>query len=332
MNKLSNKSTLIVELVIYIGFIVFLSLILNSVFSGVVIGRTPKPDRELIYSLSNHLLPKILISLGILISVGLTSLTTFKLIGKIDLENEKINLTELITLVLLTLILIVPIIIFDNKLDDYNGYSFGFSLALLIITMTLITVKTINIFFKKSEEITIQSLAEGAILGALAVVLGLLSKLLGLELPNGGSFSLSMLPLIIYGFRRGAKMGFIMGFTYGLINFITDGQVLHWGSIFFDYLIPFGLVAFIPGLLRKKAQKGSYLAIILGAFLAGFARYIFHGLSGVIFFSEYAGEVNPWLYSFILYNLPYMAISTVASLVFTVLLSKNFIIEETKIR
>lgn len=332
MNKRSNKSTLIIELVIYVGFIVFLSLILNSVFNGVVIGRTPKPDRGLIYSLSNFILPKVVISLGIVVSLGLTILTSLRLFNKGNIDNSKFAVTELIALFILVLVSIVPIVIFDNKLDDYNGYSFGFGLALLIASITLLTVKVISLFFKEQEEITIQSLAEGAILGALAVVLGLLSKLLGLELPNGGSFSLSMLPLIIYGFRRGPKMGFIMGFTYGLINFITDGQILHWGSIFFDYLIPFALVAFIPGLLRKKAQSGSYFAIILGAFLAGFARYIFHGLSGVIFFSEYAGEVNPWLYSFIIYNLPYMAVSTLGSLIFTVLLSRNFIVEETMIR
>ena len=80
---------------------------------------------------------------------------------------------------------------------------------------------------------------EGAIMVALSMVLSVLSDLIPfLKLPNGGSFSLSMLPIFIFALRRGSIGGFVVGLAYSIINFLIDGMVLHWGSIFFDYLIP----------------------------------------------------------------------------------------------
>ena len=45
-------------------------------------------------------------------------------------------------------------------------------------------------------------------------------------------------------------------------------------------------------------------------------RYISSSLSGVLFFGDYAPEgMNPWFYSFIVYNAAYMGPSLVANLV-----------------
>lgn len=330
MEKTNKKILLIVELVIYIGFIVLFSLILSNVFNGIVVGRTESKD--LIYSDINLLIPKLVVGFGILVSAILLVVKSLELSGKLNNESvsKKIDSTLLIILLLIT---VLPVVLFNAGVDKYNGFSFGLSFSIIITIITVILVKTIDHFSGEKEVITVHQLAEGAILAALAIVLSLISKLLGfLELPQGGSFSLSMLPLVIYGFRRGPKMGFIMGFTYSIMNFIIDGSILHWGSIFFDYLIPFSLVGAIPGLFSKKAQKGSLSSVFYGVLLAGLARYVFHGLSGVIFFAEYAGELNPWFYSFIVYNLPYMGISTIGTLVFTVLLSGKFIVTDTRLR
>ena len=68
--------------------------------------------------------------------------------------------------------------------------------------------------------IRIRQMTETAILIALAVLLDLLFKAIPiLKMPTGGSFSLTMLPLIINGYRNGLKWGIISGLAYAVINF-----------------------------------------------------------------------------------------------------------------
>jgi len=337
MQEKNNLVTIVLKKVLYLILLVSSSLILNTLFNskGIVIDRDQ--NKELIYGSHNLLFAKISVIISIIIILALIiyeSIKLFRVIKNEELiENNFIKITKIILLSVFIAVNIYSIIIFPSKLDKYNKYGFGFSFANLIIGITaLLFLIHKHYFSEEKEKITIEVIAEGAIFAALAVVLSLMSKLIPfLELPQGGSFSLSMLPLFIYGFRRGISAGAIMGFVYGLVNFITDGFIIHWGSLFFDYLIPFSLVAASAGLFMNGAKKSSYKHIVLGVLLGGLLRYIMHGFSGVIFFGEFT-EGNSWFYSFILYNLPYMAVSTIGSLIFTLILAKNFIFDSTKIR
>jgi len=157
-------------------------------------------------------------------------------------------------------------------------------------------------------------LVEIGIFVGIAIVLELISTLIPfLHMPQGGSISLGMLPIFIIAYRYGVKEGVIAGFVFGIINFILSGYAIHWGSIFFDYIFAFSALG-IAGIFKKNALS-STPSFILGILLGGFLRYIFHGLSGVIFFSSFAGDFNPWFYSFIVYNLPYMAASIVLTII-----------------
>ena len=114
---------------------------------------------------------------------------------------------------------------------------------------------------------------------------------------------------------------------------ITDGgTIIHLGVPFFDYLLPFSLLAGVSGLFSKKAQEGHLGAVVAAVLIGGFIRYVFHGFSGVLFFSEYAGDNNAWFYSFILYNLPYMTVSIIGTLVVTLMLRRQLIVADTRIR
>ena len=153
-------------------------------------------------------------------------------------------------------------------------------------------------------------LVEVGIFVAIAIVLELISTLIPfLHMPQGGSISLGMLPIFIIAYRFGVKEGVIAGFVFGIVNFILSGYAIHWGSIFFDYMFAFSALG-IAGLFKKTALSNNF-SFIAGIALGGFLRYVFHGLSGVIFFSSYAGDFNPWFYSFIVYNLPYMLASII---------------------
>jgi thiamine transporter len=94
---------------------------------------------------------------------------------------------------------------------------------------------------------------------------------------------------------------------------MIDGFYWHWGSIFFDYIFAFGLLG-VTGFFTK-GRKNIFI-FVLGIDVAGFLRYIMSSLSGVLFFGEYAADAGyadaVWFYSFIVYNLGYNLLSTIA--------------------
>ncbi len=185
-------------------------------------------------------------------------------------------------------------------------------------------------------KINIRQFTETAILVALAVVLDLLCKLIPfLIMPQGGHVSLAILVMVIIGLRNGLKYGLVGGFTFAVINFILDGYVWHIGSIFFDYIIPFTCFG-LAGLFKDKF-KNQYTRITCAILFCSLIRYISHGLSGVIFFAEYAnvpdninwdltGNTLVWVYSFVLYNLPYVGLSCVVSIIVGLILANRNLI------
>jgi thiamine transporter len=120
------------------------------------------------------------------------------------------------------------------------------------------------------------------------------------EMPQGGSVSLAMVPILFIAFRRGASSGIFAGAVYGLLSIIFDGVIYHPMSIFLDYLFAFGVLG-IAGFFPKNN-----LGIILGSTVAVFGSFFFSLLSGVFLFASYAPEgQSPWIYSAI-YNGSYM--------------------------
>ena len=157
-------------------------------------------------------------------------------------------------------------------------------------------------------------LVEGAVMVALATVLSFIRVF---KLPWGGSITLlSMLPIVLFSIRRGAKSGLTVSFVFALIQFaqgVMDG-LFGWGltpgmliaCILLDYLGAFTVLG-IAGIFRKKGLPGW----IGGISLAIALRFVLHFLSGVVIWQSF-GELwngfstdNTFLYSF-LYNGCYM--------------------------
>ena len=65
-------------------------------------------------------------------------------------------------------------------------------------------------------------LCEGAILVALAEILGFLK--IG-HLPNGGSISLMMLPIVVFALCWGLGSGLLAGFVLGVVDFMIAGGI-----------------------------------------------------------------------------------------------------------
>lgn len=172
----------------------------------------------------------------------------------------------------------------------------------------------------------LQFLMEASILGALSFIL---DKLTIFVMPQGGSITLSMLPIIVMAFRWGLGGGLLTGFLSGLLQLITGGTIFHWAQALLDYTLAYTLVGMaavttfwlVSGIAKEK--KGRMIAaIVTGTVIGGLLRFAIHVYGGIVFFGSYAPEGQPvWLYS-IVYNASYMIpsillCSLVACLLFT---------------
>jgi len=166
------------------------------------------------------------------------------------------------------------------------------------------------------HRLTSRQISETGLLIAIAVIIELVFRVLPRQ-PQGGSIDVTMLPLFIIAYRFGLKNGIIAGIVFGIINFLMSGLVLHWGSIFFDYILAFGVLGLAA--LFFKMNKDSVVLFGTGIVVAGILRFLLHYLSGIIFFGQYAPEGTPVaLYSFT-YNITYMGPSILLTLIVGVL-------------
>ncbi|MDO5116210.1 MAG: energy-coupled thiamine transporter ThiT [Synergistaceae bacterium] len=135
-------------------------------------------------------------------------------------------------------------------------------------------------------KIPLKVLVEGALSAALAVALSYFKLF---SMPQGGSVSLTLLPLLIFSFRNGARYGIFAGAVTGLLRLMLGGYVVHPLQALLDYPAASALIG-LAGFFPHRKWLG-----VLCACSANFAAAV---LSGVIFFSSYAPEgTNVWLYS-----------------------------------
>lgn len=78
---------------------------------------------------------------------------------------------------------------------------------------------------KTNSRMKLRALTEGAVLVALAQILGYIKLY---ELPNGGSVCLSMLPIFVYCARWGFGKGLLASFAFSLLQLLLDGAYA-WG-------------------------------------------------------------------------------------------------------
>ena len=122
-------------------------------------------------------------------------------------------------------------------------------------------------------------------------------------MPQGGSITAaSMLPLMLFSYVYGMGPGCLVGALYGVLQFIIEPYFLSLPQMLLDYPIAFGMMG-LAGLFSKMDNEN--LGLTVGVVLASVGRFVAAVLSGVIFFAEYAGDQNPWVYS-IVYNGSYM--------------------------
>lgn len=152
---------------------------------------------------------------------------------------------------------------------------------------------------------------ECAVMVALAVLCSFIKVW---EMPQGGSVSLTMVPLLFIAFRRGAVAGITSGVAYGAISLIFSGAIYHPMSIILDYVLAYGVLG-VAGFFGKSTE-----GIFVGTFIGVALRFISSLISGAVLFASYAPEGhNPWIYSLI-YQATYMVPELIICIVVFVVL------------
>ena len=172
----------------------------------------------------------------------------------------------------------------------------------------------------------ILSVACGGICLGLSFVL---SQITLFKMPQGGSVTpASMLPILFFCLAFGAKKGFVVTFAFSLLQLI-GGELVSFPQVMLDYIVAFtvvGVAGFFAASAKKREQFKNpikrlklvpFWRIGVAVFFAFILRFISHVLSGVIFWSEFAGDQNPWVYS-ILYNGTFLAVEAAITTVILV--------------
>ena len=147
-------------------------------------------------------------------------------------------------------------------------------------------------------------LVESAVMIALAAVLELVAKMIIPEMPFGGQVTIvSMLPVVLVGWKYGMGNGLITGFVYSLVQMALGVKTIsglimpasedYLGSLgnvvlmfIFDYIVAYTVLGL--GAIYKKKIKNNSISLGLGAFTALSLRYISHIISGYILYGAWA--------------------------------------------
>lgn len=166
-------------------------------------------------------------------------------------------------------------------------------------------------------KISVREMTETAMLIALALILDtpLLKFRIG---ANGGSVSLTMIPLFILALRVGPFKGFIsIGIIYSLLSCLADGEPLF--ALPFDYILGYGSIAIIGlfknKILGKKPTIFGCFLLFLSIILVFISRMIFSSISSVIFY-----EVN--FVAGLAYNVLYIGPASLLCIVVLLVLYK----------
>ena len=171
---------------------------------------------------------------------------------------------------------------------------------------------------KSTSHLKLRALCEGAVMVALAQILGYIKLF---SLPNGGSITLNMLPIFIFCARWGFGPGMLASFSLSLLQLLLDGAYAWgWQSIIGDYIVAYTVLG-LAGLFHGRKN-----GFFTGMFVGGFARFLVAWYVGAVVWGEYMPEsffgmtmVSPWVYS-ALYNGSYLLINICLCLLLGLLL------------
>ena len=162
----------------------------------------------------------------------------------------------------------------------------------------------------KSAKMSVKQLVFSAMAIALAITIATVIKLP--SLPAGGSATLfSMLMIVLIGYWYGPKTGLTCSFAFGILQFISNPYILHPLQVLLDYPLAFGALG-LSGFFHTKKR-----GLLIGYIVSVTGRFIFHSISGIIFYTEYVGNIGgnaAAIASGLIYNLSYILPEALATI------------------
>lgn len=152
-----------------------------------------------------------------------------------------------------------------------------------------IVVFGIALFFagKNSEKnkMSAKQLACSAMAMALAFITSYIKIF---SLPWGGSVTLcSMLFIVLVANWYGVRTGILVGFTYGMLQFLQEPYVLSLFQVCCDYVLAFAALG-VAGFFAKQKN-----GLLKGYIVAVLARGAFHALGGYLYWMDYMPDNFP---------------------------------------
>lgn len=177
-----------------------------------------------------------------------------------------------------------------------------FGLILLGIVLYVMT--------KNGKRWPARMIANAALCIALSFILSFIKIY---ELPQGGSITpASMLPILMFAYAYGVSPGVIVGFAYGLLQFVQGGWFVHPMQFLLDYPLAFSMLGF-AGISTKLPKRWGFIpGILLGVFL----RFVCAFLTGIFFWADSANGQNVLIYSAV-YNGTYLIPEAIICIVIT---------------
>ena len=124
---------------------------------------------------------------------------------------------------------------------------------------------------------------------AMAMALAFITSYIKIfSLPWGGSVTLcSMLFIVLVANWYGVRTGILVGFTYGMLQFLQEPYVLSLFQVCCDYVLAFAALG-VAGFFAKQKN-----GLLKGYIVAVLARGAFHALGGYLYWMDYMPDNFP---------------------------------------
>ncbi|RKD33249.1 energy-coupled thiamine transporter ThiT [Lacrimispora algidixylanolytica] len=181
---------------------------------------------------------------------------------------------------------------------EYMLTTAGYIAVILLLAVVFLGFQ----FFSKPNQTTPHIRTQRLVYCAGAMALSLVTSLIKFaSLPFGGSITLfSMLFICLIGYVFGVRTGIMTGVAYGILQFIMNPYIFAPIQVLLDYPLAFGALG-LSGLFRNKKH-----GLIAGYITGVIGRYLFHVISGYIFFASYAPEGTNSMIYILVYNATYI--------------------------
>lgn len=204
----------------------------------------------------------------------------------------------------------------DAAIEKMTNVTFWLSIGALVLIVAVVVILCFA-----ARKMNTRSIVFAGITIALSFCLSYIKVT---PVTYGGSVTLaSMIPVMIYAYFYGFGPGLLCGVCHGLLQFIQSPYVLTPVTFILDYLLAFASIAIVP---LFKFIKNKPVSLLVGITVAYAARFLFHFVSGIIYYNLGAIWVDlptdtAFIYSFLyqcVYLIPDWIIAAVVGIILSV--------------